>query len=182
MKKFIAGLLLSIYLFNIGGQLVLHQYFVYLSDRLFNEQASKGRYNVNDLTEVKIPVNMPSITDWKAYENITGKVQFGNVSYNYTKMKITRTAIYLMCIPDYAATRLTDKNIIPVDKVANYPVPKKNHVPFGKLMLLNKFDYAFLRFEFTPPFKCITETVVEPVQLFDYYAPDTPEQPPRLSC
>ncbi|HEY2583397.1 MAG TPA: hypothetical protein VGI43_16415, partial [Mucilaginibacter sp.] len=112
MKKLIAVVLLAIYLFNIGGELVMHQYFSYLSDRFFNEQASKGRYNVNDLTEVKLPANMPGITDWTNYENIRGQIQFGDRSYNYVKMKITRTAIYLMCIPDYAATRLLNENII----------------------------------------------------------------------
>ena len=61
--------MLSIYLFSIGGQLAMHQYFSYVADKFFSEQTSKGLYNINDLTEVEIPVNMPNISDWKEYEN-----------------------------------------------------------------------------------------------------------------
>ena len=160
----------------------MHQYCVYLSDKFFTEQTSKGLYNVNDLTEVKIPVNMPQIIDWKAYENVTGQVQFENISYNYVKMKITRNAIYLMCVPNYSTTHLSHQNIIIAKQVKDCRVPKKNHVPYTKTTLLNKFDFAFLRFEFSPAFKKITITVVQPVQRLYYYFPDIPELPPKLTC
>jgi hypothetical protein len=183
LKKLIAATLLTIYLFTIGGQLVLHQYFVCLSDKFFNEQTDKGQYNVDDLTEVKIPVNMPGITDWKRYEKIVGQVQFENVSYNYIKMKITRNAIYLMCVPNYPTTHLCSQNIIVAKQVKQDPLQQKNHVPYGKIMLLNKFNIAFLQFKFIPPFKGITETLVEPIQQsLHNHSPDIPEQPPRLSC
>jgi len=182
LKKFIATALLMIYLFNIGGQLMLHQYFVFLSDKLFNEQAAKGRYNVADLTEVKIPVNMPQMTDWQGYENITGQIQFGDISYNYVKMRVTRHTLYLMCIPNYAATHLSDQNVISVKQIKRHPLSPKNHVPYGKMLVLNKFDYTFLHFEFTPSFENIPEAIVQPVQLFDYYSPNIPEKPPKFSC
>jgi hypothetical protein len=162
--------------------MVLHQYFVYLSDKFFNEQTSKGLYNVNDLTEVKIPVNMPGITDWKAYESISGRIQFKNVSYNYIKMKITRNAVYLMCIPNYGTTHLSGQNIITAKRVKETPMPKKEHVPYAKMMLLNKFNFAFLQFEFNPPFRSITETIGQSIQQLYYHFPDIPEQPPKLVC
>ncbi len=75
MKKLLAILLLLIHLFNIGGQLAFHEYLVYQSDKFFNEQISENHYNIDDLTEICIPVNMPGITDWKSYENLSGSVQ-----------------------------------------------------------------------------------------------------------
>jgi len=156
----------------------LHQYFAYLSDRFFNEQISKGLYNINELTEVKIPANMPGITGWKNYENITGQIQFGDASYNYVKMKITRNALYLMCVPNYNTTHLSAQNIIQAKQVKGIPVPKKDHVPFGKTTVLDNFNFAFLQFTFTSPDSPVT-AVVQLCQQLAHHFPDIPEQPPK---
>jgi hypothetical protein len=182
LKKLIAAILLSIYLFNIGGQLVLHQYFDYLSDRFFTEQTSKGLYNLNDLTEVKIPVNMPDIADWPAYENIKGQIQFENVSYNYVKMRITRNVMYLMCVPNYATTQLTDQNIIGAKGVKNAPVSKKDHVPYGKTTLVAQASFAFIQYTFNSPFKSTEAPVMQPVQQVYCRSAKIPEQPPKQAC
>jgi len=133
LKKLIAISLLAIHLFTIGGQLIFYQYQVYKSDKFYNEQISKNHYNINDLTEISIPVNMPDVTDWKYYQNLSGRVQFQNSSYNYVKIRMTRKAIYLMCVPNYQTTHLSDQNIIYAGQIKDIPVPKKDHVPFGKI-------------------------------------------------
>lgn len=182
LKKYIAVAMLTIYLFNIGGQLVLHQYFTFLSDKFFKEQTSKGQYNIDELTEVKIPVNMPGITDWKAYENIAGQIQFQNTSYNYVKMRMTRTAMYLMCVPNYATTHLSDQNIVGAKGIKDAPVHKKEHVPYGKTTLLAQFNFTFLRFKFNSPIKGAELIVLQPIQRVNHHSPDIPEQPPKLAC
>ncbi len=182
MKKFIAASLLAIYLFNIGGQLIMHQYFAYLADRYFSQQVGKGYYNTNDLTEVALPVNMPNVADWKNYENVTGQIQFGDASYNYVKMKITRHTLYLMCIPNYSATRLLNQNIINAKQTKNIPVPKKDHVPYGKLTVLGNFNFTFSQFAFHSFFKTITLQNAQPTQRLAFRFLTIPDQPPRLSC
>ena len=174
--------MLGIYLFNLGGQLALHQYFSHLSDKFFTEQTSKGLYNVGDLTEVKLPVNMPEITNWKNYENIKGCIQFDNVSYNYVKMKITRSALYLMCIPNYNTTRLFGQNIINAKQSKSVPVPKKEHVPFGKASLLGNFNVAFMQFSFSSFAKTLPGNPVQSSHgLLSLYR-DIPRQPPKFAC
>jgi hypothetical protein len=183
LKKLIAGTLLTVYLFNIGGQLVLHQYFSYLSDKFFNEQINKGQYNIAELTEVKIPVNMPGITDWRNYENIAGQIQFENTSYNYVKMKITKHTLYLMCVPNYSTTHLSNQNLIGAKQVKDAPVHKKEHVPFSKISTLTaKSDFDFLQYTFNPPFKNVIITVLQTVQQVSDHSPDIPEQPPKQVC
>jgi len=182
LKKFIALMLLGFHLLNIGGQLALHQFMVYKSNKYFAEQTAKGFYNVKDLTEVVIPVNMPGITDWKNYENIHGQIRFGNNSYNYQKMRVTSRAIYLMCIPNYETTRLADKNIINAKDVKENPVPQKEHVPFGKIIMQDNLNFAFVHFEFSCPIKYTQQTVVHPVQQLIPAHQDIPEQPPKASC
>ncbi|MET3610343.1 MULTISPECIES: hypothetical protein [Mucilaginibacter] len=182
MKKFIALMLLGFHLLNIGGQLALHQFMVYKSNKYFAEQTAKGFYNVKDLTEVVIPVNMPGITDWKNYENIHGQIRFGNNSYNYQKMRVTSRAIYLMCIPNYETTRLADKNIINARDVKENPVPQKEHVPFGKIIMQDNLNFTFVHFEFGCPVKYTQQIVVHPVQQLIPAHQDIPEQPPKAVC
>lgn len=179
LKKLIAVALLAVYLFTIGGQFVLHQYASYLSDKFFTEQTSKGLYNVHELTEVKLPVNMPNIANWPAYENISGQLQFENSTYNYVKMRITRTAIYLMCVPDYATTHFVGKNIINAKQVKGTRVPEKQHVPYGKTTVLDNCSFAFLHFIFSSPFKKPAQAAVQACQPLTYHSPDIPDQPPR---
>ncbi len=171
--------MLAIYLFTIGGQFVLHQYAANLSDSFFTGQTGKGLYNVHDLTEVKLPVNMPNITDWPAYENISGQLQFENSTYNYVKMRITRTAVYLMCVPNYSTTRFVGKNIIDAKQVKGTSVPKKQHVPYGKTTALDNFNFAFLHFIFSSSFKNPAQATVQACQPLTYHSPDIPEQPPK---
>ena len=182
LKKLIAASLLIIYVFNLGGQLAMHQYFAYLSDRFFNEQTSKGLYNVGDLTEVKLPVDLPGISDWKGYENISGQIQFENVSYNYVKMKITRHCMYLMCVPDYKATRLCATNIINAKGLEQASVPKKNHVPFGKMTIRGKFNIAFTQFVFSSFSKTLKAAVIPTSRRLIWHSPSIPEQPPQPAC
>lgn len=182
MKKTIALILLNIYLLNIGGQLVLHQYLVYKSDKFFNEQVQKGLYNVTDLTEVTIPVNLPAIHDWSTFENISGHITFGNSTYNYVKMRMTRNALHLMCIPNYETTRFADSNVLDAKGIKDIPVPQKEHVPFGKMVLQDNVSLSFVQFEFYCPEMPLPENVVQPVPFLISSHQEIPEQPPKASC
>jgi hypothetical protein len=182
LKKPIAVSLLVIYLFSISGHLALHQYLNYLSDQFFTEQTSKGLYNTGDLTEVKLPANMPDIADWKSYENISGRIDFEDISYNYVKMKITRTAIYLMCVPDYKTTKLCSQNVINARHTQSPSIPKKNHVPYGKIAISGQFSCAFTQFAFYSFAKSLPPVIVHPsARLASQYG-DIPRQPPKFPC
>jgi hypothetical protein len=182
LKKPIAALLLALYLFSLGGQLAMHPYLSYLADKFFNEQAGKGLYNTGDLTEVVLPANMPNIADWPSYENISGRIQFENVSYNYVKMKVTRTAVYLMCVPDYQTTKLSNQNVIDARQTKGLPIQKKDHVPYGKITLSGPFSCAFTQFAFSSFEETLPGIAVHPSQRLASQYMDTPWQPPKFSC
>jgi hypothetical protein len=168
--------------FNIGGEIIVHRLLVYQAERFFNQQAGKGLYNVNDLTEVKLPANLPNIADWTEYENVSGRIQFENTSYNYVKMKITKTAIYLMCVPDYQTTLLLNHNVINAKGLKGVPVPSKNHVPYGKMTLLAQVNCAFTRFAFSSFAKTLSDIPTQPSKKVSNGCADIPEQPPKYSC
>ena len=139
-----------------------------------------NKYAVDDLVSVKVPVNMPTVENWKDYSYISGQVQFKNHSYNYVKIKMTKDTIYLMCIPNYKKTRLINQNIIDARKIADIPVGKKEHVPFGKAINLSDFNYQNIQYSFITPVS-VLKTIVSNIK------PDivkcsvaSPAQPPEL--
>jgi len=182
LKKTIALILLNIYLLNIGGQLALHQYLVYKSNKFFNEQVQKGLYNITDLTEVTIPVNLPAIHDWRSFENISGHITFGRTTYNYVKMRVTKNALHLMCIPNYETTRFADSNILDAKGIKDIPVPQKEHVPFGKMVLQDNISLSFVQFEFNCPITPLPENVVQSAPFSISSHQEIPELPPKVSC
>jgi hypothetical protein len=151
MKKLIAILLLFVLLFNLYGHMALYEYRVFQSDKLFNEQVSKNNYNIDDLVEVKLPVHMPTIQDWKEYTCVCGQVKFKSNCYNYVRLKMTRDTVYLMCIPNYEKTRLINQNIIDARKIADIPVNKKERIPFGKANNLGMYHYQLTQYKFLTP-------------------------------
>ena len=143
MKKIISIFFLVIHGFSLIGSLVLFLFAAYQADRFYESQAQKGFYNKNELVEVKIPVSMPGITDWTCYEHICGQIQFQDVTYNYTQLKITSHALYLKCVPNYAHTQLIHQNVISAQGIKNVPVPKKEHIPHPCILILPCSDIGF---------------------------------------
>ena len=161
---------------------MMHQYFSYLSDRYFEAQTDKGLYNVGDLFEVKLPVKLGQITEWKGYENITGQIQFENINYNYVKMKLTRTAIYLLCVPNYRTTHVAGQNVICAKGLKSDPVLPKNHVPPGKFVLFSQLSPQSLSFEFKSPEVLRISSIAHNVEQLLYHSPAMPDRPPRAIC
>jgi hypothetical protein len=177
LKKLIAITLLLVHLFNIGGQLALHQFLVYKSDKFFNEQIGKNYYNLNDLTEIRIPINIPKAVTWQSYVKVAGRVQFKNTAYNYVKIKITQSAIYLLCVPNYETTHLCNHNIIDASHIDDIPVPKKNHVPFGKLNIV-AYSYQAIHYWFLSPTIEIGQIIPQRPSFIIKSTIEGPGQPP----
>jgi hypothetical protein len=171
--------LLALHLFTLCGHILLYQYFVYKSDKFFNEQISKGRYNTDDLVEIKVPVDMPNVKNWESYVRIGGQIQFRDACYNYVKLKLTRDTIYVVCIPNYEKTRLINENIIDAKQIADMPISKKDHVPFGKTVSLDSYNYPVTLYLVSP--KPITLPIVNNYSRLNLVLryPDTPDQPPK---
>jgi hypothetical protein len=131
---------------------------VYKTDKFFDEQVSKNLYNVDELTEVKIPINIPGVPDSQPYQSLAGQVQFRDANYNFVKMKMTGHAIYLMCVPNYSTTHYNMQNIICAKQIADIPVPKKDHVPFGKTNLV-MYNYQPTHFTFLSPLALIGKKI-----------------------
>lgn len=179
LKKLITCMLLFVHLLNIGGQLALYEFLVYRSDKLFNEQISQNNYKIDDLVEVKIPVSMPTIQDWKEYVYISGQVQLKSHCYNYVKLKITRDTMYLMCIPTYVKTKLINQNIIDARRIADIPFNKKEHAPVGKMNNLIVYNCHIIQYRFLTPVAILNRLVNNTLSNITGTLIAVPGQPPE---
>lgn len=183
MKKIVAILLLIVQAYGSGGSLILHQYLSWRMENFYNEQASKGLYDIHDLKEIAIPVNLPGIHDWKHYENINGQIQFGEQAYNYVQMRITSNKLYLKCIPTYTETRFNANNVLHAAPVKGVPVPQKEHVPyvgisFADVLIAQSFDPI--------DFRTFETKVASPDVFCHLFETDRhikmPKEPPKANC
>jgi hypothetical protein len=146
-----------------------------------NEHIAKNMYNIHNLVMVKISVNMPGIQSWGTFENISGQIQFKKACYNYVKLKLTRDTIYVMCIPNYEKTRLTNENIINARQIDDLPGAKGNTAMLKKPSI-DKFNLALIVFEVKNRILAIHShypiTKVNPKGCFI----ETPYRPPDISC
>lgn len=116
--------------------MVLFQYFIYQANKFNEEQISRDLYKPSDLVEIKIPVNLPHITNWNEYERISGTIQLQQNCYNYVKLKMTRDTLYVMCVPNYSTTRLINANIIYAREVSEAPLnAKKQAMPLKSIAM-----------------------------------------------
>ena len=67
LKRLTALGLLFIFLFNLGGYLLLFQYFIYRSDSAINQRIRHNNYKRTELVQMKIPrSNSTRPFPWKA--------------------------------------------------------------------------------------------------------------------
>lgn len=183
LKKFVAILLLIVHAYGSGGSLILQQYLSWRMEDFYNKQASKGLYDVHDLKEIAIPVNLPGIHDWKNYENIRGQIQFGEQAYNYIQMRVTSKKLYLKCIPTYTETHFNADNVLHAAPVKGIPVPQKEHVPyvgisFADVLIAQSFQSIDFRVFETK----LTSAGAYSFEFETTRCIKTPKQPPKADC
>jgi hypothetical protein len=116
------------------------------------KQIFENKIDKTKLIELKIPVNMPTISDWTEYEEIVGQIQLKDAYYNYVRLKMTRDTMYFICLQNTDKTRLVTANVITVKEISDVPVSKKGQSPVTKKVNtlseynLQAFKYSYAAF------------------------------------
>lgn len=179
MKRLFAIVLLTIHLYNLGGYMVLFQYFIYQSNQFKEEQISKNLYKLSELVEIKIPVKLPGISNWARFERISGTIQLEENWYNYVKLKMTRDTLFVMCIPNYRTTKLINSNVIYAREVSEAPLnTKKQTLPLKNIFILKyiPLSTAMVAVASALPTKPVP-FYMNPVPVIQHQ--DVPGQPPE---
>lgn len=149
MKRFFAIVLLSVHVFYLGGYALVFQYFIRRADEQMVKQVFDNKIDATKLVLLKIPVNMPTVTDWSDYEVITGQIQLKNAYYTYVRMKLTRDTMYFICLANKTKTRLVNANIITERQITDVPLSKKGDPGAKKVNSLSEYNIQIFKYHFS---------------------------------
>ncbi len=182
MKKLAAILLLSVHLFNLAGYSLLFQYLINHSDAQLVKQLDSNRYNDKDLVVVKVPLNMPYISDSKDFERVNGQIEMNGVHYNYVKRKVSGDTLYVLCVPNVCKTKLYNAKAFFSKEANDIPTNKKSAETIKKASAASEYNSVFNQYLINN--NAVVLTIV--YQSFNSFLPKAfsliPEQPPQASC
>jgi len=100
LKRLLAISLLSLFAFNWFGYQLVINYMQNRADVSLQSSLDKNQYDVSQLFEVKLPLNLPYSLSWSEFEQYQGQVELNGVHYNYVKRKVVNDTLILVCIPN----------------------------------------------------------------------------------
>lgn len=141
LKKLIAIIFLTIYLFNLGGYSLAFRYFMALSEQEFVAQINEKNYDDADLIEIVIPLNLPYMQNSAGFERVDGSVEKDGVNYNYVKRRIHSDTLYVLCLPNNERTRLLKQKTKYSARVNDFEIAKKEKKSSTK-KVVNASEYS----------------------------------------
>jgi len=169
-------------LFNIVGYRFVFAYLEKKSTEKLDLAIDKGNYDHQNLIEIKIPLNMPYVSD-KDYEDAYGETEINGTNYQYVKRKISQNILYLLCLPNYeknmlvAAKHTIEKNAVQLD---NKKSNQKNPVTFLSKALQQEYvqtNYVGLIYVVNSSYISFPKT--SNTKAGDLFPILTPSQPPE---
>lgn len=109
MKKAASIFLLTLFLFNIVGYKCLFYYLAKSADERIEAKIKNFNEQDQRFITLKIPLNLPYITDWKDFESMEGEITIKGSIYKFVKKKVFRDTLILLCI-DHKEKSLLEKN------------------------------------------------------------------------
>jgi hypothetical protein len=133
LKKTIAILLISVYLFNLAGYKIFFDYLIQQAYSSTIQELDKGNYTEAQLIEIKIPLNLPYYNSMDEYERYDGEIELNGIHYNFVKRKVFNDTLYMLCLPNHIKTEMHKaKNEFAVKETNNEPSSKKGMDSFEK--------------------------------------------------
>jgi len=149
LKKLSAILLLFIFLLNQAGYVLLFQYFINDADTRIQHRISSNIYNEDDLIEIKVALNMPYLQSANNFVRVDGKIKLNGVHYNYVKRKVAGDTLYLLCLPNFLKTQLSDVKSELAKDYGDIPAGKKNaETALAKKQNSINDDYSVVKEQF----------------------------------
>ena len=106
MKQITAIFFLVLFAFNWFGYRLYYDYLQHKTDVNLEALIDNNSIDDSQLTELKIPVNLPYQTNWTSYQPYDGEIVLNGTIYKYVKRKLCNDTLYLMCINNSKKMRL----------------------------------------------------------------------------
>lgn len=179
MKKLFAILLLTTHLFNMAGYSLFFQYFINQSDAQLAVTLDNHTYNDNELLEVKVPLNMPYITNTASFERVNGELDVQGLHYNYVKRKVSGDTLYLLCIPNVTKTNLYNAKADFQKANSEAPTGKKAAESLKKFGLTNEYSSYIYQYQIAAINTANTNVYGMFSMPLTHTFSTTPKQPPK---
>ena len=110
LRTVLAILLLTIHVFALGGYRLVFDYFEEKADKSLIQKIDDHHYTEADLITIKIPLDLPYISNRSTFERFDGIIKINGVFYNYVKRKLFNDTLTLQCIANYEKSKLQKEN------------------------------------------------------------------------
>lgn len=133
IKKVTAISLIALLVFNWYGYRLLMNYLGDKASFQLQAKLDRQQYDESQLVEIRVPLNMPYITDWDEFQSFEGETEINGVHYKYVKRKVERGELVLLCIPNEQKTILQDakNNFFNLVNDLQQPTGKKDSKDHG---------------------------------------------------
>jgi len=98
--------LLALFGFNLFGYKLLMNLLEQRASISLQHQLDLDRYDSNNLVEIKLPVNLPYLSNWSGYEKYQGEAEINGVHYNYVKRRLVNDTLILLCVRNETKNQL----------------------------------------------------------------------------
>ena len=107
MKRLIAILCLSIFLFNLYGYQLLINHWQKGEELALQDQIHTNNLQEEDLISIKVPAALPPYSsNLETFEWVDGEVNVDGTIYRYVKRRIFKDSVEFLCVPHTAKMRL----------------------------------------------------------------------------
>ncbi len=182
MRKFAAIVLICLLAFNWYGYRLMIHYFENRSDLVLQDKLNKQEYADQELVELRVPLHLPYLSDWKEFESFEGETTINGHHYRYVKRKLEKGELVLLCIPNQHKDNISKAGDDYFKQVNDLPVEKKAKSNQKVLKsVLNDFCYIDPGLPEAYTLNRRQEFSIFPLH-FSSFNPDTPLQPPNAGC
>jgi len=126
---------------------MLLQFLETRSNNHLQAKLDHGQYDMNDLIEVRVALNLPYIADSKEFEDYSGETTINGHHYRFVKRKLVNNELVLLCVRDQQKDRLQKAGTDFYKQVNDTPgAEKKSKVPVKLIKgLTSEFTFSALQ-------------------------------------
>jgi len=129
--------------FNWYGYRLLINHMQDQANTELQASLDKNNYDNSQLITLRVPLNMPYITDWTDFESYEGETVIDGVHYKFVKRKIEKGELVLQCIPNQQKTDLETAKDSYFKLVNDIDHPSAKHQGKDKSSKTFSTDYFF---------------------------------------
>jgi len=111
LKKLVSILLLSVFLFNLGGYYAMFWGLRYQANKELQQRLDEFDYTESQAVTIKIPLTLPYQLNREGFERLAGEFEYHGEFYKLVKQKLDNDTLSIVCIKDHKEKQLVSTMI-----------------------------------------------------------------------